>query len=120
VEDTVHVIARQGPVISSDSFNQHRAPNEAAVTVVCESGTLRLTLQKGELTRMTTPGDQWQLKQSVKLKRDDSFVAQANAYLDAVEQNSPVLCSIPDGAQTLRATPAAFRCADSGAAMIEV
>jgi len=41
VEDTVHVIARHGAVMGSYALNQHQAPNETSITVVCTSGTAR-------------------------------------------------------------------------------
>ena len=41
VEDTVHVLARHGDVLASYSLNQHQAPNEVTLTVVCERGTVR-------------------------------------------------------------------------------
>ncbi len=39
VEDTVHLLARHGRVQASYSLNQHQAPNEFTLTVVCERGT---------------------------------------------------------------------------------
>jgi predicted dehydrogenase len=112
VEDTVHVIARQGDVMSSYALNQYQAPNEIVTTIVCDSGALRLFVQKGELTSMTTPGGEWQVEHIAKMERDDWFVAQADAFLDAVERRRPVLCTIEEAAQTLRATLAVLKCAD--------
>src|SRR5215217_6265260 len=44
VEDTVHVIARHGDLLASYSLNQHQAPNETMITVVCEGGTARFEI----------------------------------------------------------------------------
>src|SRR5439155_16743169 len=41
VEDTVHVMARHGDVMASYALNQHQAPNETTITVICERGTVR-------------------------------------------------------------------------------
>lgn len=120
VEDTAHVIARQGDTLASYALNQYQAPNEILITVVCEHGSLRLFVQKGELTSMTEPGGEWRLEHSIKLERDDWFVAQANAFLDAVERRKPVLCTIDEAAQTLRATLAALACADDPATLRRV
>ena len=104
VEDTAHVIARHGDVLASYTMNQYQAPNETVLTIVCAAGTLRLSLQKGELTSLTAPGGDWQIEHAVRLERDDLFVAQAHAFLDAVEGRRAVLCTIDDAAQTLRTT----------------
>ena len=41
VEDTVHVLTRQGDVLGCYSLNQHQAPSEMTLTVVCRQGTVR-------------------------------------------------------------------------------
>ncbi len=41
VEDTAHVLARQGSVLASYSLNQHQWPNELSLTVLCEQGAAR-------------------------------------------------------------------------------
>lgn len=120
VEDTAHVIARQGDVLASYSLNQYQAPNETIITVVCESGALRLFVQKGELTSMTKPGGEWHVELTTKLERDDWFVAQANAFLDALDGRAPVLCSIDDATHTLRATLAILGCVDDPANLRKV
>src|SRR5205814_1412813 len=47
VEDTVHVIARHGDVMASYALNQHQAPNETTITVICERGTARSEMDTG-------------------------------------------------------------------------
>ena len=39
---------------------------------------------------------------TARAERDAAFVAQANAFLDSTEGRAPVLCSLDEGAQTLR------------------
>ena len=39
-----HVLARHDDVLANYSLNQHQAPNELTLTVVCERGTLRVEL----------------------------------------------------------------------------
>ena len=41
VEDTAHLITRHGNVMGSFSLNQHQAPNETTLTVICARGTVR-------------------------------------------------------------------------------
>jgi len=106
VEDTVHIIARQGSVLSSYSLNQHQAPNESAITVICENGTARFELHR-QHWRWMTDGD-WQESPPVEMERDTLFVRQAEAFLDAIDRKSEPLCSLEAGLQTLRVNQAAL------------
>ncbi|MCO6457774.1 MAG: Gfo/Idh/MocA family oxidoreductase [Pirellulaceae bacterium] len=108
VEDTVHLIARQGRVLSSYSLNQHQAPNELTLTVVCRDGTARYVAHEGRWLWMTEPGADWQVGQARPLERDELFVLQAEAFLDAVEGRRPPPCSLEAGLQTLRVNLAAL------------
>ncbi|HEY2584186.1 MAG TPA: Gfo/Idh/MocA family oxidoreductase [Tepidisphaeraceae bacterium] len=115
VEDTVHAIARHGPVLASYSLNQHQAPNELTLTVVCERGTVRFEYHANRWRSMTTPGGAWaQHGIDAPLERDTLFDRQANAFLDAVEGTSPPLCPLADGIDTLLATTALLRSLDTG------
>jgi predicted dehydrogenase len=121
VEDTVHLIARQGPALASYCLNQHQAPNETVITAVCRAGTLRLHLQQGQLTSMRETGAQaWTVELDATLERDAWFTAQADAFLDAVERHVPVLCTIDEAAQTLRVVLAALACLDTGSPLRDV
>lgn len=121
VEDTVHLIARQRGALASYVLNQHQAPNETVLTVVCRRGTLRMHLQRGEVTSMVEPGAAaWNVELSATLERDEWFVRQANSFLDAVEGKGPVLCTVDEAAQTLRVVLAALRCLDGGSPLAPV
>jgi predicted dehydrogenase len=102
VEDTAHVLARHGHVLASYSLNQYQAPNEVTFTVVCERGTARCEFHRDRWRWMTEPGGEWHDEPAAPLERDDLFVSQANAFLDAVEGREPFPCSLAEGAQTLR------------------
>jgi predicted dehydrogenase len=109
VEDTVHVLARHGPVLASYSLNQHQAPNETSITVVCRRGTARFEYHAARWRFMTKPGTEWTDSANVTLERDTLFVRQANAFLDAVEGVRPPLCPLADGVATLRVNLAILR-----------
>lgn len=122
VEDTAHVLARHGGasdsgagVLASYSLNQHQAPNETTITVACERGTVRLDLHKSRWRSATKPGEPWTDHPTPPLDRDGPFVRQASAFLDAVEGKSPPLCTLAEGAATLRANLAILRSIDGGA-----
>lgn len=102
VEDTVHVIARQGNVLACYSLNQHQAPNESSITVICERGTARFELHNARWLSMSEPGGEWKVEFQFSMERDDIFVHQANLFLDVLEGKAPPACTVEAGLQTLR------------------
>lgn len=114
VEDTVHLLARHGDTMASYSLNQHQAPNEFALTVVCERGTIRWESHLNRLSWLTAPGGEWHEERIEPLERDTLFVRQAEEFLTAIEQQTPPPCSIDEGLQTLRVNLAALASADGG------
>jgi len=103
VEDTVGLLARHGRVLASYSLNQHQAPNEWALTVVCRQGTARFELDAHRWRWMTEPDGPWHEETFGPLQRDTMFVAQAGAFLDCVQDNAPPRCTLDEGIATLRA-----------------
>lgn len=102
VEDTVHLVTRQGSVMGSYSLNQHQAPNETIISVNCDQGTVRCELHNNRWLSMTKPGEAWHEEPFGTAERDTAFIAQANSFLDAIEGKSPVLCPLDEGIQTLK------------------
>lgn len=109
VEDTVHMLARHGPVMVNYSLNQHQAPNEVTFTIVCEGGTLRSENHTSRYRWATDPGGHWNDVPIEPVERDVSFVLQANQLLDAVEGQCTPVCSLEEGEHTLRVNLAALR-----------
>lgn len=114
VEDTVHLLARHGDAMASYSLNQHQAPNEFTLTVICERGTIRWESHLNRLSWLTAPGGEWQEERLEPLERDTLFVRQADQFLTAIEQRTPPACPLEDGLQTLRVNLAALASADGG------
>ncbi len=114
VEDTVHLLARHGTVLASYSLNQHQAPNEITLTVVCEHGTVRWESHEHRWRWITRPDESWHDEPHEPLARDSPFIAQANHFLDAIAGQTPPLCSLEEGLQTLRVNLAALASAESG------
>lgn len=108
VEDTVHLLARHQAVLASYSLNQHQAPNEMTITVMGTQGTVRCEFHRHRWRFQDRPDQAWRDENIAPLERDTMFVAQANTFLDAVEGNAPVLCSLEEGIQTLRVNLAAL------------
>ncbi len=112
VEDTAHVITRHGGVLGSFSLNQHQAPNEMALTVICERGTARFEFTLNRWRWMTEPGGEWHDEPGAPLERDTLFTRQADAFLDALEGKAPVLCTIAEAESTLRVNLAILAAAE--------
>ena len=116
VEDTVHVLARQGGgVLATYSLNQHQAPNELTLTVVCENGVARFENHHCRWRSMQAPGGEWTDHAGRPLERDELFTRQANAFLDAVEGDGAPLCPLDDGIAALRTNLAILRSAERAA-----
>jgi predicted dehydrogenase len=113
VEDTVHVIARHGGVMASYAMNQHQAPNESTITVVCDRGTARFEAHEHRWRWKTHTKDPWHDEAFPPLERDTSFVLQAESFLDALEGKQRVLCTLDEGLQTLRVNLALLKAAES-------
>jgi len=102
VEDTVHVLTRQGDVLGSYSLNQHQSPNESTITVICERGTVRWESHAQRWRWMMRPDEPWNDEPNEPQPRDAAFIAQAHRFLDAVERGEKPLCSLNEGMQTMR------------------
>lgn len=115
VEDTAHVLTRHGNVMGCFSLNQHQAPNETTLTVVCQRGTARFEYHECRWRWATEPGAPWTDEPLPPLERDALFVRQAGAFLDAVEGRAVPLCTLAEARQTLAVNLAILRAAECGA-----
>lgn len=114
VEDTANLLTRHDRIIGSFSLNQHQAPNETLLTIVCERGTIRYEGHRNRWLSCCEPGADWTIEEEFCLERDDLFTRQADAFLDQLDGTAPAACPLAEGAQTLRANLAALKSADSG------
>lgn len=108
VEDTVNILARHGDVLVGYCHNLHQAPNESMLTVVGQQGTARFESHNARWRWMLNPDTAWQEEVLDSFHRDQMFVSQANAFLDAVENKRKPLCSVHEAFQTLQANLAAI------------
>jgi predicted dehydrogenase len=137
VEDTVHLLARHvgwavptgnpdtdrakmvgeahPTVLACYSLNQHQAANEGTITVACERGTIRFEMHRQRWQWMASPEEGWHEQPAVTLERDELFLRQAAAFLDAVDGTAEPLCSLDEAVQTLRVNLAALATAESHA-----
>ena len=113
VEDTVHVLTRHGSVMGCFSLNQHQAPNEVTITVVCRRGTALFEYHGNRWRWMTEPDGGWHDEAGSPIERDTLFVRQAESFLDAMDGLRSPLCTLAEGAQTLRVNLAILASAES-------
>jgi predicted dehydrogenase len=111
VEDTVHILTRHGSVLGSFSINQHQAPNETTVTIICERGAARWETAHNRWLSCVEPGAQWTVEKAYHAERDEYYINQANSFLDQLEKQSEPVCSLAEGIQTLRVNLAALNSA---------
>jgi predicted dehydrogenase len=120
VEDTVHLMARHGTVMGAYVLNQYQMPDEFHISVICEGGTLRYEPAANRWRWMDQPNGPWHDETHAPLERDDWFILQANRFLDVVEGRAEPLCTLDEGAQTLRVNLAALRSAEGGCVPVNI
>ena len=111
VEDTAHVLARQGDAMSVITMNQFQPVNETTVDVHGDAGSVQLVMHDSCWRWANEPGGVWQTQGWEPFDRDYPFLTQANAFLDVIEHNNKPLCTLSEGIQTLRVNLAALRSA---------
>jgi predicted dehydrogenase len=112
VEDTAHVLARNGNVATSYVLNQHQPANELTITVICERGQARFEGHRAKWSWITDVDGAWS-EEPVTLDRDTLFRRQADAFLDAIDRQQQPLCSIGDGLATVKTVLAILASLDS-------
>lgn len=117
VEDTVHVLTRQGSVMGTYTLNQYQAPNEMSILVVCSEGTVKFERHNLRWGWMVEPDAPWQWETVAELERDVGFVDQAQSFLDMIEGKQTALCTLDEGIQTLRVNLACLKCMDNSPLM---
>jgi len=118
VEDTVCVTARHGDVLVSYSLNQFQVPNELTIQVHCENGSLKFENHEQRWSVFPRDAGGWEHHAAPVAERDDLFVAQADAFLDALERTPTPLCTVAEAEQALKFNLAALRSARESAAVM--
>jgi predicted dehydrogenase len=114
VEDTVHVLTRHGDVMGSYSLNQHQAPNEVTISLICDQGTARFEYHLNRWRWMTQPHDPWHDEPVELPARDQLFEIQAHHFLDCVERGGTLACSVREAVHTLEINLAILASIESG------
>jgi len=117
VEDTVSVTARNNDVLVSYSLNQFQAPNEIAIQIHCELGSLKMELHEQRWAVFRAGDSAWEYRSAPFNHRDDLFIAQAHAFLDGLEGRPNALCTCGEAIHTLKVNLAALESARVGQAV---
>lgn len=115
VEDTVHVLARhRHGMMASYSLNQHQPANEMSLTVITDTAMMRWESHHHRYLVFNRSMATWEEREFPPLERDELFVRQANAFLDAVEARSEPLCDLSEAMSSLQANLASLRSLETG------
>ncbi len=109
VEDTVNVVARNGPALVSYALTQFQAANDTRWDFHAETGSVRVELNQQRWGVMARGETDWKWHAAPVAERDELFVAQANAFLDGCEGKANLLCTLDEGIRTLRFNLAALQ-----------
>ena len=94
--------------------NQFQAPNETRLECHGTTGSLRLELPSHRWSILRAGDASWSVSEPMVHERDELFVRQAHAFLDAVEGRSEVLCPLVEAEHVLRVNLAALQSAAEG------
>jgi predicted dehydrogenase len=114
VEDTVQVIARHGSTLTTYCLNQFQAPNELTLTLHGAKGSLRLEYHRHRWLWVQEISGRWESSPDRVIERDDTFVSQAEDFLDALAGRPHRLCPLDDAVHLYRAAQATLRSAGEG------
>lgn len=115
VEDTVHVSARNGNVLTSYAMNQFQSPKENAIQFNAERGSVRVEFHNQRWGVLRENDSTWTWHEQRVPDQDSHFVAQAHAFLDQIEGQPARLCTLEAATQTLRFNLAALASAKADA-----
>lgn len=113
VEDTAHVLARNGGVLTTYSLNQHQPANETTITIVCHRGQLRYQSHRFSFSWLDEVDGVWREEVESGLERDTLFQTQARDFLAAVNKQRSPLCPLNDGIATINTVLAILRSLES-------
>lgn len=117
VEDTVNLNARHGGVLVSYALNQFQTPNEMALQIHGENGSVKMELHRQSWSHMLRGETTWTEHTTPPLERDELFTAQANAYLDGLDGKETPLATLEEALQSLKVNLAALESVRTGKAM---
>lgn len=117
VEDTVNLIARHGEGRVAYALNQFQAPNEITFDFHAAAGSVRVELHHQRWGELRSGATDWTWHHTPLRDRDHQFTNQAHAFLDGAMGKPSPLCTLEEGAQSVRFNLAALQSAREGRAI---
>ncbi len=114
VEDTVHLLTRQGNVMGSYTLNLYQAKNQMTMKIVCTDGEVVIDHTNNCWRWAQKIEEPWHDETVEPAKRDDHFITQANTFLDMLEGKTSGWNTIEDALQTLRCNLAILKSVEEG------
>lgn len=114
VEDTVNIVARNGPTMVTYAMNQFQAPNEVELRIHGEHGSLAMQGHKRRWGIQKADEADWTWHLHPTVERDDWFIRQAGHFLDGTEGKPSPLSTFEESVQTLKFNVAALESARTG------
>ncbi len=114
VEDSAALILRfrNSPAIGTITLNQFQTNNDARYEFAGTEGTLRREAPSWVLG--VCRKEKWTWSEPESYERDDFFVFQAEAFLDAVDGKAAPVCTLAEAADTLKTILAALQSSREG------
>ncbi len=117
VEDTVNLLARHGTIQAAYALNQFQAPNEITIDFHAAGGSVRIELHHQRWGVLPQGAPAWTWHEAPLIDRDQQFIAQARSFLDAQPGDTAPLCTLEEGAQSIRFNLAALQSTREGRAI---
>jgi predicted dehydrogenase len=115
VEDTANLIARNGDILVSHTFNQFQAPNESTFQFNTATGSVKIEFHRRRWGVCLVGESDWTWNESPPADRDTYFSIQADYFLDQIDGGATRLCTLEAAVQTLRFNLAALASAETDA-----
>ena len=97
------------------ALNQFQAPNESTLQFNTATGSVKIEFHNRRWGTYRLGDSAWNWREVPPADRDAPFIAQANHFLDQIEGQPAMLCTLEAAMQTLRFNLAALASADAGA-----
>lgn len=109
VEDTLSATARNGKVLVSYAVTQFQATSEFTFLIHGKDGSIRVEVHRERWGLMNRGESSWRWHSAPQPDRDMAYMAQANAFLDAIEGKPDCLATLEEGIRATRFSQAALK-----------
>lgn len=109
VEDSFGLLSRNQGALVTYSFNLVQAPTEVTLEANFEKGSLKAEVHRQRWGWFGHGDESWTYFDAPMPERDTPFLAQARAFIDALEGKSSGMATLADGIRAVEVIEAAHR-----------